>query len=68
MSIDASDERVLEQVRRAFKTLNRSMVLMWRLGLGRWAESWPAVGGRILVLEHVGRSSGRRYRTPLNFT
>ena len=68
MSIDASDERVLEHLRRVFKTLNRWMVLMWRLGLGRWAESWPAVGGRILVLEHVGRSSGRRYRTPLNFT
>lgn len=48
--------------------MNRWMVLMWRLGLGRWADTWPAVGGRILVIEHRGRKSGNRYRTPLNFT
>lgn len=48
--------------------MNRAMVLLWRLGLGRWAQVWPAVGGRILVIEHRGRKSGNRYRTPLNFT
>jgi hypothetical protein len=44
------------------------MVLMWRLGLGRWSDAWPSVGGRILVIEHHGRKSGTRYLTPLNFT
>ena len=68
MSLDVSDERVLARLRQAFRLLNRWMVVMWRLGLGRWAEVWPAVGGRILVLEHVGRSSGAQFRTPLNFT
>ena len=48
--------------------MNRGMVLMWRLGLGRWADAWPSVGGRILVVEHRGRTSGNRYLTPLNFT
>lgn len=41
---------------------------MWRLGLGRWADAWPSVAGRILVVEHHGRTTGTRYLTPLNFT
>ena len=61
-------EDVLDRLSRGFRSMNRWMVLMWRLGLGRWAEAWPAVGGRILVIEHRGRKSGDRYRTPLNFT
>lgn len=48
--------------------MNRGMVYLWRLGLGRFAETWPSVGGRILVVEHRGRKSGNRYLTPLNFT
>ncbi len=47
--------------------MNRGMVVMWRMGLGRWAEAWPSVGGRVLVVEHHGRNSGTRYLTPLNF-
>ena len=61
-------EPVLDLLRRIFWSMNRGMVLMWRLGLGRWADAWPSVGGRILVVEHRGRKSGTRYRTPLNFT
>ena len=64
----AHDDKTLEVLGRIFRVLNRQMVQLWRLGLGRWAESWPAAMGRILVLEHYGRSSGRRYLTPLNFT
>ena len=61
-------EPVMDRLRSLFRSMNRGMVLMWRLGLGRWAEAWPSVGGRILVVEHRGRMSGNRYRTPLNFT
>jgi hypothetical protein len=50
-----------------FRSMNRGMVLMWRLGLGRWADAWPSVAGRVLVVEHHGRKSGIRYLTPLNF-
>ena len=61
-------EPVLDRLRKMFRAMNRGMVLMWRLGLGRWADTWPSVGGRVLVVEHHGRKSGNRYRTPLNFT
>lgn len=50
-----------------FKYLNRFMLGLWRLGLGGWVNSWPSVGGRIMVLTHVGRKTGKRRRTPLNY-
>ena len=58
----------LEALRRFFRQMNRAMVVMWRLGLGRMMNVWPAGFGRMLVIEHVGRRSGNRYRTPVNFT
>jgi hypothetical protein len=58
---------VMNRLRRMFRSMNRGMVLMWRLGLGRWAEAWPSVTGRLLVVEHHGRTTGNRYLTPLNF-
>jgi deazaflavin-dependent oxidoreductase (nitroreductase family) len=62
------DPQAEEQLRRGFKYFNRFMLLMWRLGLGRWINAWPAVGGRIMVVTHTGRKTGRRRRTPLNYT
>ena len=53
--------------RQIFKRFNRFMLLMWRLGLGRWINAWPAVGGRIMVLGHTGRRSGLRRQTPVNY-
>jgi deazaflavin-dependent oxidoreductase (nitroreductase family) len=43
------------------------MLWMWRIGLGPWINAWPAVGGRIMVLTHKGRRSGRRHQTPVNY-
>lgn len=43
------------------------MAALWRLGLGSWVNVWPAVGGRVMMLVHVGRKSGLRRRTPLNY-
>jgi deazaflavin-dependent oxidoreductase (nitroreductase family) len=43
------------------------MVALWRLGLGRWVNVWPHGSGRILVLGHTGRRTGRRRWTPLNY-
>lgn len=57
----------VERLRRAFKQMNRGMVWLWRLGLGRFANIWPSVFGRILVVEHLGRTTGNRYLTPLNY-
>jgi len=56
-----------ERWRQTFKRFNRFMLLMWRLGLGRWINAWPAVGGRIMVLGHTGRRSGLRRQTPVNY-
>lgn len=53
--------------RRAFRTFNRWMLLLWRLGLGPWLNLWPAGVGRIMVLTHTGRTSGRRRHTPVNY-
>ncbi len=55
-------------LRRVFHHLNRGMVLLWRLGLGRFMNVWPEGFGRLLVIEHRGRKSGALYLTPLNYT
>jgi len=59
---------VLDRIRRSLRGMNRGMLLVWRLGLGWTAEIWPAGFGRLMVIEHVGRRTGTRYRTPVNFT
>ena len=58
------DEQSLKQF---FKTFNRFMVVMWRLGLGKWVNFWPRGIGRIMVLTHTGRKSGLQRRTPVNY-
>lgn len=62
------EPKALEVLRRAFHQMNRGMVLLWRLGLGRLADVWPKGFGRLLVIEHTGRRSGSRYLTPVNYT
>ena len=59
--------RHAEGMRRAFRLFNRAMVPLWELGLGGLLNSWPSVGGRLMVLIHRGRRSGIEYRTPLNY-
>jgi deazaflavin-dependent oxidoreductase (nitroreductase family) len=61
------DPRVLESMRRSFNQMNKGMVPLWRLGLGRMMNAWPERSGQLLVLEHVGRKSGTSYRTPVNY-
>jgi deazaflavin-dependent oxidoreductase (nitroreductase family) len=68
MSVEI-DPRLAGSLRQAFKLFNRYLMLpLWRLGLGSWVNLWPEVGGRIMVLTHTGRRSGRRRRTPVNYT
>ena len=55
-----------ERLRQGFKTLNRLMLFMWRLGFGQWLHH-PKLGGCIMVITHTGRKSGRRRRTPVNY-
>ncbi len=61
------DDATAERLRAAFRHINPFMVAMWRLGLGRWVNVWPAGPGRIFVLGHTGRRTGSRRWTPLNY-
>ncbi len=63
----ATFSRGEQRLRRFFRWLNRPMLWMWRLGDGRFLNAWPSVGGRIMVITHIGRRSGRRLRTPVNY-
>jgi len=61
------DIQTEENLRQVFKKFNPYMVWLWRLGFRRWINSWPGVGGRIMVITHTGRKSGLRRQTPLNY-
>ncbi|MBN1565443.1 MAG: nitroreductase family deazaflavin-dependent oxidoreductase [Anaerolineae bacterium] len=54
-------------MRHYFKYLNRFMVIMWRLGLGRLLNAWPERGGQIMVIVHTGRKSGQTRYAPVNY-
>jgi len=43
------------------------MVFLWKLGLGKAINIWPAGIGRIMVIKHRGRKSGKEYLTPVNY-
>ena len=56
-----------EKLRQGFKYFNRFMRLLFRLGLASWFNIWPQVSGRVMVITHIGRKSGLRRRTPVNY-
>lgn len=43
------------------------MVGMWKMGWGKAINSWPAGFGRIMVIKHRGRKSGKEFLTPVNY-
>jgi deazaflavin-dependent oxidoreductase (nitroreductase family) len=53
--------------RKGSKVLNHFMLGIWRLGLGKYLNAWPEVSGRIMVLNHIGRKTGKRRQTPVNY-
>jgi deazaflavin-dependent oxidoreductase (nitroreductase family) len=55
------------QLRRYLKYVNRFHVWMWRLGMGAMLNFWPSVVGRYLVITHIGRKSGLKRRTSVNY-
>ncbi|GAP11960.1 deazaflavin-dependent oxidoreductase, nitroreductase family [Bellilinea caldifistulae] len=55
------------RLRGYFKKGNLLMVWLWRLGLGKHINAAPKYAGQVMVLEHSGRKSGKRYRTPVNY-
>ena len=61
------DPQTAAKMRQGFKYFNKFMLLMWRLGLGKWVNFWPEVGGQIMVLTHTGRKTGLKRQTPVNY-
>lgn len=49
------------------KVIDPLVVILWRLGLGRLFNFWPAVTGRIMVIKHFDRKKGIQIYTPINF-
>ncbi len=56
-----------EKLRGYFKTLNKFMILMWKLGLADWINLWPSVIGQFVVITHIGRKTGYKRLTPVNY-
>jgi deazaflavin-dependent oxidoreductase (nitroreductase family) len=57
----------MNTLRKVFHAGNRFMVWMWKMGWGKFINIWPAGFGRIMVIRHRGRRSGREYLTPVNY-
>jgi len=55
-----------QRLRTIFKSFNRFMLLLWRLGLGSWMK-WPELSGAIMVIKHTGRKTGLTRYTPVNY-
>ncbi len=58
---------VEQQLRQGFKYVNKFMVTMFRLGLGKWVNWDPKNGGQVMVLTTTGRKSGLSRRIGLNY-
>jgi deazaflavin-dependent oxidoreductase (nitroreductase family) len=56
-----------ESLRKFFHSMNRFMVWMWKRGWGKYINFWPDGLGRIMVIKHRGRKSGKEYLTPVNY-
>jgi hypothetical protein len=67
MDVSKFTAQQMNSLRKIFRAGNRFMVFMWKIGLGKAINVWPAGFGRIMVIKHHGRKSGREYLTPVNY-
>jgi deazaflavin-dependent oxidoreductase (nitroreductase family) len=56
-----------ESLRQFLKYVSRFHIAMWRLGLGPWLGLRPDWWSQIMVITHIGRKSGLKRRTALNY-
>ena len=54
------------KLRRIFRSFNKFMLALWRLGLGGIGNP-TKVGGALMVIKHKGRKSGLNRYAPVNF-
>ena len=57
----------MNTLRKIFHAFNPIMILMWKLGMGWMINIAPSIIGRIMIIKHRGRKSGREYLTPVNY-
>jgi len=67
MDITNFTPQQMDVLRKVFRGMNRFMVFMWKIGLGKMINMWPAGFGRIMVIKHRGRKSGKEFLTPVNY-
>jgi deazaflavin-dependent oxidoreductase (nitroreductase family) len=67
MDVSNFTQKQMNTLRKVFHALNRFMVFMWKIGWGKMINMWPAGFGRIMVIKHRGRKSGKEYLTPVNY-
>lgn len=67
MDVSSFTPQQMNTLRKVFRAGNRFMVWMWKMGWGKFINIWPAGFGRIMVIRHRGRRSGREYLTPVNY-
>lgn len=56
-----------EELQRTFKRLNPNVLRLWRWHLGWAMSAFPPLTGKTMIVGHIGRSSGLRRHTPLNY-
>jgi len=67
MDVSNFTSKQMNTLRKVFRAMNPIMVFMWKIGLGRAINIWPAGFGRIMVIKHRGRKTGRERLTPVNY-
>lgn len=67
MDVSKSTPQQMDSLRKFFHGMNRFMVWMWKRGWGKQINIWPEKLGRIMVIKHRGRKSGKEYLTPVNY-
>ena len=67
MDVSKYTPEQMNNLRKLFHNMNRFMVWMWKMGWGRMINIWPGVIGRIMIIKHRGRKSGKEYLTPVNY-
>lgn len=55
------------ELQRTFRRINPHVLDMFRWRLGWVLSSFPPLTGKIMLLTHTGRRSGRRMRVPVNY-
>jgi len=67
MDVANFTQKQMNTLRKIFHAMNHFMVFMWKIGWGKMINMWPAGFGRIMVIKHRGRKSGKEYLTPVNY-